>query len=236
MEGVSTPSFFFIITNSQTILNSAPDPQNRSTEIQIRAESIVRIFVQHTRANCQNISNFQNKLFSPKRKFCLDFSAPTWYNMFGGTIFKLSEFSDYSELSEFLEFPESSEFSDYSEFATGCQIFSGSRAHTQGAAKRQLRQGAAKGAAHLLIRSVGAASQNLTKIFKFSESCVWKFDRKNQIFKIKLKELQKLDFKSQILWRTSVGSASCIQYTRRRFPRLSKFEKSRKSRYNIYVR
>lgn len=74
MEGVSTPSFF-ILMNNQTILNSAPDPQNGSIEIQVRAGSIVRIFVQRTRANCQNISNFQNKLFSPKRKICLDFST-----------------------------------------------------------------------------------------------------------------------------------------------------------------
>lgn len=129
MEGVFTPSFFIII-NSQTILNSAPDQQNGSTEIQVRAGSIVRIFVQRTRANCQNISNFQNKLFSSKRKFCLDFSVPTWYNMFGGTIFKLSEFSDY------LEFSESSEFSDYSEFAAGCQIFSGAAP-----ARKELRNG-----------------------------------------------------------------------------------------------
>lgn len=187
MEGVLTPSFF-ILMNSQTILNLAPDPWNGSIEIQVRAGSIVRIFVQHTRANCQNISNFQNKLFSLKRKICLDFSAPTWYNIFGGTIFKLLEFSDYSELSEHLK------FSNYSEFAAGVKFSRELRRHV-GSCKTAAALGSCKRSCAFINSFRGSSSQNLTKIFKFSGSCVWKFDRKNQIFKIKLKELQNLILK-----------------------------------------
>ena len=84
----------------------------------------------------------------------------------------------------------------------------------------------------------GSCVSKFDKNFQVFRSCDWKFDRKNQIFKIKLKKLQKLDFKSQILWRASVGAAKLytVYTAQSRILSLWKFEKSRKSLYNINVR